>query len=211
MNKKLFILFICFLTVPIALAEDWHRVHNNKSDLKTYVDIDSLYNKSKDTIEYKIKYEDLNKNSTKILYAESNCKKNLAAVKNSKKDNLELKTFTKESAISFMHNYMCSIEEQNKSIDWTSYMKDVEARIKSNWFPPKSDSTKTVVITFVIGRSGSLISQKITQSSGMPMADKAASDAIKYSSPFKPLPSQYTKQSIPIEFKFDYNVIYGKN
>ena len=55
---------------------------------------------------------------------------------------------------------MCSVEEQNKNIDWTSYMKDVEAKIKSNWYPPKSDSAKTVVITFVVGRSRSLISQK---------------------------------------------------
>ena len=91
--------------------------------------------------------------------------------------------------------------------NWGPYMKDLEQRIKRNWSPPKGDSSKRVVITFTIARDGRLLTHKITKSSGIPLADKAAMDAIEQTAPFRPLPPEFKGASVPIEFTFDYNVI----
>ena len=91
--------------------------------------------------------------------------------------------------------------------NWGPYMKDLEQRIKRNWSPPKGDSSKRVVITFTIGRDGRLLSAKVTKSSGVPLADRAAMSAIELTAPFRPLPPEFKGQSVPIEFTFDYNVI----
>lgn len=91
--------------------------------------------------------------------------------------------------------------------NWGPYMKDLEQKIKRNWTPPKGDSSKRVVINFVIGRDGRLLSAKVVKSSGVPLADRAAMSAIELTAPFRPLPPEFKGQSVPIEFTFDYNVI----
>jgi len=91
--------------------------------------------------------------------------------------------------------------------NWGPYMRDLEQRIKRNWTPPKGDSSKRVVITFTIGRDGRLLSHKVTKSSGVPLADRAAMSAIELTAPFRPLPPEFRGQSVPIEFTFDYNVL----
>ncbi|MBQ7287299.1 MAG: TonB family protein [Candidatus Gastranaerophilales bacterium] len=91
--------------------------------------------------------------------------------------------------------------------DWGPYMRNLEQKIKRNWTPPKGDSSKRVVITFVIGRDGRLLSAKVTKSSGVPLADRAAMSAVELTAPFSPLPPEFRGQSVPIEFTFDYNVI----
>ena len=72
-----------------------------------------------------------------------------------------------------------------KQPNWGPYMRDLEQRIKRNWTPPKGDSSKRVVITFTIGRDGRLLSHKITKSSGMQLADRAAMSAIEATAPFR--------------------------
>ena len=91
--------------------------------------------------------------------------------------------------------------------NWGPYMRDLEQRIKRNWSPPKGDSSKRVVITFTIGRDGRLLSHRVTKSSGVPLADRAAMSAIELTAPFRPLPPEFKGQSVPIEFTFDYNVL----
>jgi TonB family protein len=91
--------------------------------------------------------------------------------------------------------------------NWGPYMRDLEQRIKRNWFPPKGDSSKRVVITFTIAKDGRLLSKRITKSSGVPLADQAAMKAIESTAPFRPLPPEFKGSSVPIEFTFDYNVL----
>ncbi len=94
-----------------------------------------------------------------------------------------------------------------KQPNWGPYMRDLEQKIKRNWTPPKGDSSKRVVITFVIGKDGRLLSKQVTKSSGVPLADRAAMSAIELTAPFRPLPPEFKGQSVPIEFTFDYNVL----
>ena len=91
--------------------------------------------------------------------------------------------------------------------NWGPYMRDLEARIKRNWNPPKGDQSKRVVLLFTIGRDGRLLSIKTVKGSGQPLSDAAAKAAVELTAPFKPLPPEYKGSSIDIEFTFDYNVL----
>lgn len=91
--------------------------------------------------------------------------------------------------------------------NWGPYMRDLEARIKRNWNPPKGDQSKRVVLLFKIGRDGRLLSIQTVKSSGQPLSDTAAKTAVELTAPFKPLPPEFKGSSIDIEFTFDYNVL----
>lgn len=93
--------------------------------------------------------------------------------------------------------------------DFGPYMKDLQRRIKSNWYPPKGNESKRVVLMFKIAKDGRLLSCNVSKSSGLQSADQAALDAVKASAPFKPLPAAYRQASVDIQFTFDYNVFGG--
>lgn len=93
--------------------------------------------------------------------------------------------------------------------DFGPWMRDVEARIKRNWDPPKSDQSKRVVIRFTVAKDGRLVRTRILRPSGSATADRAAINAIEYSAPFKPLPRESRDSSVDINFTFDYNVFGG--
>lgn len=93
--------------------------------------------------------------------------------------------------------------------DFGPYMRDLQAKIKRNWDPPKSDQSKRVVLVFTIAKDGRLLHVRIGRSSGIPSVDRAALSAVQYSAPFKPLPREYRGSDIDINFTFDYNVFGG--
>ncbi len=90
--------------------------------------------------------------------------------------------------------------------DFGPYMRELQRRIKMNWDPPKGNESKRVVLLFKIAKDGRLLSCSVFKSSGLPSADKAALQAVQLTAPFKPLPPEYKRQSIDIQFTFDYNV-----
>ena len=94
-----------------------------------------------------------------------------------------------------------------RQADWGPYMRNLEARIRRNWNPPKGDTSKRVVIYFKISRDGKLLSMNVVKSSGLALADQAARAAIQQSAPFPPLPPEYKGSNIDIDFTFDYNVL----
>ena len=97
-----------------------------------------------------------------------------------------------------------------KEPDFGPYMRDLQQRIKRNWEPPKGEESRRVVILFTIARDGRLMSKRITKSSGLAAADKAAMSAVELSAPFKPLPADYKESSVDIQFTFDYNVFSAR-
>ena len=90
------------------------------------------------------------------------------------------------------------------------YMKTMQTSIKKNWNPPKGDTSRQVVLFFKIAKDGSLKNYSVLQSSGNDKTDEAAIEALKAAAPFAPLPEEYTKDDIDIQFTFDYNV-FDKN
>lgn len=93
--------------------------------------------------------------------------------------------------------------------DFGPWMRDLQAKIKRNWDPPKSDNSKRVVLIFTIAKDGRLLHVRVLKSSGIPSADRAAISAVEYSAPFRPLPKEFRGSDIDINFTFDYNVFGG--
>ena len=93
-----------------------------------------------------------------------------------------------------------------KQPDFGPYMRELQRRIKMNWDPPKGNESKRVVLLFSIAKDGRLLGVKVYKSSGLQAADKAAINAVEMTAPFKPLPSEYKRSSVDIQFTFDYNV-----
>lgn len=99
---------------------------------------------------------------------------------------------------------------KNIAVDFTPYMQNLQKRIKSNWNSPKGKESKNVVLFFKINKDGSINNLKVQKSSGNQEVDNAALEAVNTSTPLDPLPEAYKGSSVPIEFKFDYNV-FDKN
>jgi len=104
-------------------------------------------------------------------------------------------------------NYSSNMNDNTSEADFGPYMKEIRKDIKNNWNPPKGSESKKVVLLFSIAKDGSLISVSVQESSGIQSVDKAAIDAVKLTSPFKPLPAEFKGDKVDIQFTFDYTVM----
>lgn len=96
-----------------------------------------------------------------------------------------------------------------KDVDFGSYLAEMQRRIKKNWYPPRGEESKTVVLKFKIRKDGSVYGVKLVTSSGLSIVDQAAITAVKNSSPLPNLPAG-SPDEIDIKFNFDYNVFNGR-
>lgn len=101
---------------------------------------------------------------------------------------------------------LCNCVLADGEVDFTSYMRELQLRLKANWNPPSVYQGRRVILLFKVAKDGALISSSIYRSSGDKDMDTAALNAVKASSPFRPLPLEFKGESIDIQFKFDYNV-----
>lgn len=97
-----------------------------------------------------------------------------------------------------------------RNLDWGPYMANLQRRIKSQWMPQRYPNSNRVMVEFNISRSGELSGLRLTQSSGSPVVDEAAMQAVRNSAPFPPLP-QGAEEKVLIQFTFDYNVFGGSS
>lgn len=95
-----------------------------------------------------------------------------------------------------------------KDVDFGPYMADLQRRIKRAWFPPKGNESKRVKVVFKVHRDGTMTNLRILVSSGLQIADQAATKAVEAAAPFRPLPDG-ASDDVDIEFTFDYNVFNG--
>ena len=84
------------------------------------------------------------------------------------------------------------------------YLPKINNKIKSNWQPTDVNKKYVIVTSFDIGKNGTLLDCKIINSSGIQLADEEALYAIKKSSPFPPLPKEFSENMIRITYTFDY-------
>lgn len=97
-----------------------------------------------------------------------------------------------------------------READFGPYMAELKRRLTRNWHPPRGERTKRVVLRFEISREGRLLSIDVDKTSGEPLADEAAINAVKLSAPFRQLPPEFQGDSVPVLFTFDYTV-YGNS
>jgi outer membrane biosynthesis protein TonB len=99
-----------------------------------------------------------------------------------------------------------------EGVDFSGYLNRVVASVKQNWEAIMPESAilgdrGRVVWQFRIMRDGSVPGQDpaLMSTSGKDPLDRAASSAIRASSPFEPLPSQFSGPYIELRFIFLYN------
>lgn len=93
---------------------------------------------------------------------------------------------------------------------FAGYMSRLQKKIKSNWYPPNTSSSKRVVLMFKVNREGKIESHKVLQSSDDKTIDDAAIEALLKSEPFEPLPAGFKGRTVDVQFTFDYNVHKNK-
>jgi hypothetical protein len=97
-------------------------------------------------------------------------------------------------------------------VDFSSYLARVVASVKQNWISVMPESVELgdrgrVIWRFKIMRDGGVPGDEpaLISTSGKDPLDHAASSAIRTSSPFEPLPSQFDRPYIELQFLFCYN------
>ncbi|HUO34820.1 MAG TPA: TonB family protein [Candidatus Acidoferrum sp.] len=100
-----------------------------------------------------------------------------------------------------------------EGVDFNSYLQRLLAILKRNWYAVMPESALmgdrgVVFTTFQINRDGSVPypDPTLERSSGRDPLDSAAMSAIRASSPFEPLPSQFKGPYIRLRIIFIYNI-----
>lgn len=97
----------------------------------------------------------------------------------------------------------------SKATKYTAnYMQKLQKRIKNNWHPPKRKESYVVIAKFDLGLDGKIIGDvKFDKILDDDEIMKAARKAISHTAPFKKIKKKYIKETVGIEFKFEYNVM----
>jgi TonB family protein len=89
------------------------------------------------------------------------------------------------------------------------YVAAMRNRISSNWLmntvSPNITTAPRTIMTFEIGRDGSIANVQITQSSGIAEVDRSALRAVLASTPLPALPADYRGSSVNVQFYFDFH------
>jgi TonB family protein len=99
--------------------------------------------------------------------------------------------------------------DARQDADMGAYIKQLQERVRQQWIPGQTQSSRRTVLHFTISRSGQVSNLQIAQTSGFNFTDEAAVGAVKRAAPFAPLPTAYTENYINIHFTFNINV-YGE-
>ena len=96
---------------------------------------------------------------------------------------------------------------------YSDYLEQVRRRIKEKWGYPceKNEQTRVceyrstqLIIEFGIAKSGELAFVTLMRTSGHPIYDDYALNAVKLASPFPPIPDSFSKKGVPIHASFHY-------
>ena len=124
------------------------------------------------------------------------------------------------SSGNFSGNYLAALPNSNRlnraeegvdahRDDMAAYWEQLKQRVRRQWIPELTQSSRQTVIHFTVNRSGQVSNLGIEQPSGFRVTDEAALNAIKRAGPFAPLPTTYAANYIDIQFTFVINV-YGE-
>ncbi len=97
-----------------------------------------------------------------------------------------------------------------QSLKYASYMQHVRDQIEGVWEYPEEAQMRNqqgdLLILFTIGKSGQLVRVKLLRSSGFPLLDQAALDAVKEAAPFPPLPKRLHIDTLNVYATFSYRL-----
>lgn len=107
------------------------------------------------------------------------------------------------SAYDYNMSYNRPTMNQQVQNDFSEYMNSVKLKLQKNWVAPDFLEEGHVRVLFKIDRFGNVITGDILESSGNPVYDESAVNAIHKSEPFGDFPENTTRQTITINYSFD--------
>jgi TonB family protein len=94
---------------------------------------------------------------------------------------------------------------------YTDYFEKIRRRIKDNWIYPREAGERGIggqlLIEFGIRKDGWLQFVDLKRSSGVPVLDQYALNALKLSQPFPPVPDSVAKSTLGIAGIFTYQIV----
>lgn len=96
---------------------------------------------------------------------------------------------------------------QQVQSDFSDYMTQVRTKLQKNWITPDFLEEGHVRVLFKIDREGNVIAGDILESSGNPIYDESAVNAIHKSEPFGVFPENTLRQTITINYSFDTSFV----
>lgn len=102
-----------------------------------------------------------------------------------------------------------NVLSETQGVDFGPYIRIIEHDVRKEWFKgiPKSAESRTgkLAIEFAINKDGRIAQMKLVATTGDIALDGPAWDGIRASSPFPPLPSQFTGSYLALRMRFYYN------
>jgi protein TonB len=96
---------------------------------------------------------------------------------------------------------------------FSDYFERIRKQIKENWVYPREAAEKNVggslMMEFGIAKDGQLRYIELRRSSGIPVLDDYAVNAVKLAQPFPPIPDQLSRTGIPVVAVFNYIIDIG--
>ncbi len=97
-----------------------------------------------------------------------------------------------------------------QSLKYASYMQHIKDAIQNVWIYPQEAQMEgeqgRLLILFSINKSGKVVKVSLLRSSGYPLLDNAAVEAVKDASPFPPLPKRFGIDKLNIYATFQYSL-----
>ncbi len=85
------------------------------------------------------------------------------------------------------------------------YLNIIQKKVTANWnFDYEGSVHQKVVVFFKIDKTGQIYDQKVENSSGIAFLDQSAVRAVLLSSPFPPLPDEYSGSFLGVHFGFEF-------
>ena len=91
--------------------------------------------------------------------------------------------------------------------DFSQYMENLQAKLKKNWICPDFLEEGHIRVLFKVDREGYVISGDILESSGNPVFDESAINAIHKSEPFGVFPANTSRETITVNYSFDTSFV----
>lgn len=104
-----------------------------------------------------------------------------------------------------------TILSDTRGVDFGPYLARIVYIVRRNWYAVIPESARLgekgrVAIVFEILKDGSVPQLRMVASSGSDPLDRAAMTGIRASSPFPPLPAEFTGEHLVLQFIFLYNL-----
>lgn len=96
-----------------------------------------------------------------------------------------------------------TLKLQDPGFEYDFYLAVVQSKIENNFRPPPGLKGQfTATVSFVILKDGKIDQIELTKKSGNLLLDQAAERAVRSTQKFPPLPAQYEKGQLEINFEF---------